>query len=75
MNNINRIKYKCDLCGVEFESEKSDEEARNEAEKIFGKPVDEWKTGAAVACNDCYKKIVIPALFESGGLEEVKKQI
>jgi hypothetical protein len=49
--------YKCDVCGKVFQGLWSDEEANEEFEKNFGKPVTE---DDAVLCDDCYNKIIKP---------------
>lgn len=49
--------YTCAYCGDINTSERSDEEAKFEAEQIFGSAPDEWNGGYAVICDDCYQKM------------------
>lgn len=45
------------MCHNTYEEGWSDEEAREEAKSIFGKPVEDWKSGSSVVCDDCFNSI------------------
>lgn len=49
--------YTCACCGGSFETDWTEEEAVEEATKIFGKPPSEWKVPAVKICDDCFKAI------------------
>lgn len=49
------MEYKCSVCGGEFTSDRSEEEAMEEAEMIFDKEDLEDK---AIVCDDCWKKML-----------------
>ena len=72
---MNKNEYKCDMCGEIFESGWSDEEAKQEAEDIFGKPVDDWKSGQSIVCDDCFKKINPTSPENKDILEKSKKEL
>ena len=44
----------CSMCGLNFDSDVSDEEAYTESEQYFGKFN---KADLAVVCDDCWQKI------------------
>jgi rubredoxin len=46
--------YKCGHCGNVYEKGWTDEEAKKEAEEIFGKHPDDWNDGQVVICDDCF---------------------
>jgi hypothetical protein len=48
--------FTCDACGETFPMARSDEEARAEAEEIFGEHV--WADPITMLCEDCWKKII-----------------
>jgi len=49
--------YQCAVCKDIFKTDWSDIEAKQEAEDIFGLPVEEWEGGAVMVCDDCFQKI------------------
>ena len=49
--------YKCTQCGGVFTTTWSDAEANAEANLVFGKPVEKWIGGAAIVCDDCYRRL------------------
>ena len=49
--------YQCDECHGIFEKGWSDEEASQEAIDIFGKPKEEFESGMAIVCDDCFQKM------------------
>jgi DNA-directed RNA polymerase subunit RPC12/RpoP len=50
------VLYTCAVCDEEFESERSNEEAKAESEAIWGeKPSDETHD---VVCDDCFKRLM-----------------
>lgn len=58
MKELKINEYECASCHNVYAFGWSMEEAKAEAEKNFGKPVDEWKDQAMVICDDCYKKML-----------------
>ncbi len=48
------MEYKCQMCGGEFESDITDEEALEEARELF--PEYE-KEEMEIVCDDCWKKM------------------
>ena len=54
---IKENEYKCASCDGVFEKSWSDEEAKEEAEGYFGKPVEKWKDDPVLVCDDCYNKM------------------
>ena len=67
--------YQCDMCKGIFEKGWSDEEAKQEAEEIFGKNPNEWNDEQKVVCDDCFNKINPTAEENSELLERTKKVI
>lgn len=49
--------YKCEMCHEVYEKGWTDEEALEEAARIFGKPMAEWNCGQSIICDDCFEKI------------------
>jgi len=62
--------YKCAMCGNVYKKGWTDEEAKKEAEEIFGKNPDDWKTEQEVICDDCFNKI-----NPAENKEEVEKEL
>ena len=50
------VTYTCEDCGGTFESERSDEEAQQEAVEIWGVRGDD--PGMALVCDDCFNAIM-----------------
>lgn len=49
--------YTCDRCGGTFETDRSDEDAMEEALRLFGEiPPDQ----IAVVCTDCHRRMMAP---------------
>lgn len=65
--------YKCASCGIVYEKGWTDEEAKQEAEEIFGKHPDDWNSPQKVVCDDCFQET--HPLKNPDLLEETKKQI
>ena len=57
----------CELCGLVFQSDWSEAEAKAEAVKVFGGPIPEGAD--ATVCEDCYLKVMVKA-----GKEDWPKQ-
>lgn len=57
MTKIKNNEFKCAMCGEIYTKDWSEEEAKKEAETIFGKPIEDWNGGAAVICDDCFNKV------------------
>lgn len=65
--------YKCGHCGGVFKKGWSDDEAKLEAERNFGKHPDEWKDEQVIICDDCYTLMFPP--MHPREVEEAKKHI
>lgn len=65
--------YKCEHCGVVYKKAWSDEEAKQEAEEIFGKHPDNWNDEQVIICDDCFTKMYPPAFPDL--LEETKSKL
>jgi len=54
--------FTCDLCHVDFESERPEEEAVAEYEKNFGEKLEDgYRTNGekvSVLCDECYQKVM-----------------
>lgn len=50
------MKYQCNMCKGHFESEWTDEEAREEYTNNFGQPVQEPER--EIVCETCYKMVM-----------------
>lgn len=49
------ITYKCELCLETFESERSEDDARDKAVKLHGEDLDH---GESIVCHDCFLKLM-----------------
>ena len=65
--------YKCANCGGVFKEGWTEEDAKKEAETMFGKPVDDWKEDGVVVCDDCYQ--VFLKSVQNEDIEECKKTL
>lgn len=63
----------CAQCQKVFQSSWSDEEAKKEAEEIFGKHPDDWNDEQVVICDDCFQRM--HPLNHPDFLEESKKHL
>mgnify|MGYP000971066134 FL=1 len=52
--------FKCAVCKEIYTKSWTDEEANKEAVELFGSPKEDWQSGYAVVCDDCFKKLNIP---------------
>jgi hypothetical protein len=57
MKKIGKNQFECYVCKRIFDKAWTDEESKAEAEKTFGKPVEEWNDEAVVICDDCYQEV------------------
>ena len=64
---MKKNEYKCAMCGEINTKGWRDEEAHKEATEIFGAPPEDWKTGQAIVCDDCFQKIH-PLKIENTGI-------
>lgn len=51
------VVFRCALCQQQFESDRSDAEAREEAKQNFGVTDLEIDTTMVMFCTDCYQKL------------------
>ena len=70
---MEKNEYQCANCQGIFTKGWSDEESKEEASLVFGKPVDDWKDEPVLVCDDCYQKM-LPANHPEL-LEKAKHQI
>ena len=54
MESLDPVVYVCAACGGEFVSERSDEEAADEATQVFGVPLEDYD----VVCDVCWKSLL-----------------
>jgi len=64
MNERTESAYRCEMCGLTFDSDWSDAEARAEAEAMFpGLPQEHQK----VVCDECYKRLMASEHLQPDG--------